>query len=246
MADQEIAKHTKTIWRLMRAEHPFWHKVREMLLEIVIIVFAVSLSIWLHSIGEHRHEQAQVKTFLLGLKRDIQSDMAQVAGVVAFHKESDQRYAYLATLDPDGPPERDKFNAAYQYLNSNNFLMPRLGRYEGFKSSGKLTNIENEALLEKIVELYEYAVPKAALSSSGWNGNHRKLQEFAEQATAEDNSLTARYKMITSAAGKRHLERLVTFPQLFERHQKLVTAGKAIIADIDKAYPEQANAASAH
>ena len=35
-------------------------------------------------------------------------------------------------------------------LRVNNFLVPRLGRYEGFKSSGKLTNIEDDALLEKI------------------------------------------------------------------------------------------------
>lgn len=242
MADQEIAKHTKTIWRLMRAEHPFWHKVREMLLEIVIIVFAVSMSIWLHSIGEHRHEQAQVKTFLLGLKRDIQSDIAQVGDVVAFHHASDLRYAYLASLDSQAAPERDKFNAAYGYLTTNSFLVPRVGRYEGFKSSGKLTNIENGTLLEKIINLYEYDLPKASLSSGGWNRDHGKLTAFAESATAEDNSLTTRYKMATSAAGKRHLERMVTFPQLYTRHQSIVDGGKAIIADIDRAYPEQAGA----
>lgn len=82
MADQEIAKHTKKIWAVVRSPHGFWHKVREMLLEIAIIVFAVSMSIWLHSVGEHRHEQAQVKSFLLGLKRDIQSDLVQVDDIV--------------------------------------------------------------------------------------------------------------------------------------------------------------------
>lgn len=246
MADQEIAKHTKNIWRLMSAEHPFWHKVREMLLEIVIIVFAVSMSIWLHSIGEHRHEQAQVKTFLLGLKRDIQIDIAQVGDVLAFHHASDLRYAYLASLDPQEAPDRARFNAAYAHLNTNSYLMPRVGRYEGFKSSGKLTNIENDALLEKIVNLYEYDLPKAALSSSGWEKEHRKLIEFADLATAEDNSLTVRYKMATSAAGKRNLERMVTYSQLYERYKTIVDGGKAIIAAIDKAYPEQVHAASAH
>ena len=113
MADQEIAKHTKKMWTVLGSEHGVWHKVREMLLEIVIIVFAVSMSIWLHSVGEHRHEQAQVKTFLLGLKRDIQSDLAQVNEIVAFHHASDQRFAYLASLDPSEPPDRAKFNAAY-------------------------------------------------------------------------------------------------------------------------------------
>ncbi|MET0855937.1 MAG: DUF6090 family protein [Telluria sp.] len=240
MADQEIAKHTKSMWRIMTAEHGFWHKVREMLLEIVIIVFAVSLSIWLHSVGEHRHEQKQVQTFLLGLKRDIQSDISQTNEVVAFHRASDQRYAYLAALDPLAPPDSEKFDAAYGFINSNNFLVPRLGRYEGFKSSGKLTNIENDALLEKIVNLYQYDLPKAALSSGGWMGNHKKLQEYAETATAEDESLAARYKMITSASGKRHIARMSTHEQLYTRHQRLIEAGNAIIKDIDQAYPEQA------
>ena len=239
MADQEVAKHTKAIWRIMTAEHGFWHKVREMLLEIVIIVFAVTLSIWLHSQSEHRHEQTQVKTFLLGLKRDIQSDISQTQEVVASHRASDEGYAYLAKLDPRETPDGENFNAAYAFLNSNNFLVPRLGRYEGFKSSGKLTNIENDALLENIVNLYQYDLPKASLSSSGWMGNHKKVQEFAEQATAEDQSLTARYKMATSAAGKRHLERMVTHDQFYARHQTLIDAGNAIIKDIDQAYPEQ-------
>ncbi|MFC0132324.1 hypothetical protein CR105_21580 [Massilia eurypsychrophila] len=224
----------------MTAEHGFWHKAGEMLLEIVIIVFAVSLSIWLHSVGEHRHEQKQVKTFLLGLKRDIQSDQAQVKQIVAFHRASDQRYAYLAAGDPKESPDGEKFDEAYRHLPMNNFLVPRLGRYEGFKSSGKLTNIENEALLEKIVNLYQYDLPKADLSSDGWKGHQKKLLAYAEQQTEEDDGLAARYKMATSAAGKRHLRQMVTYPQLYDRYQSIVDGGNAIIKDIDQAYPDQA------
>lgn len=192
MADQEIAKHTKKIFSTMTASgHGFWHKVREMLLEIVIIVFAVSMSIWLHSVGEHRHEQAQVKSFLLGLKRDIQSDLAQIDGIVAFHHASDERYAYLASLDPSAPPDREKFKAAYDMLTMNTFLVPRLGRYEGFKSSGKLTNIEDDALLEKISTLYEYDIPKVSLSSAGWRSLHAKLLAYAEEKLGEEDSPSA-------------------------------------------------------
>jgi hypothetical protein len=221
------------------SEQAFWHKTREILLEIAIIIFAVSMSIWLHSVGEHRHEQAQVKTFLLGLKRDIQSDIAQVKDVVAFHHDADEHYAYLASLDPDAAPEREKFNKAYSRLNTNNFLVPRLARYEGFKSSGKMTNIENEELLEKIVNLYQYDIPKASLSSGGWLSNHAKLVAYAESHTGEDDSLSARYKMITSRKGKTLAERTVTYHQLYERFQVVTDGGNAIIAAIDKAYPDQ-------
>lgn len=238
MADQEIAKHTKQMWGILaEGEHGIGHKVREMLLEIFIIVFAVSISIWFHSMAEHRHEQAKVKSFLLGLKRDIQADNDQIDGVLSFHHASDTRYAYLASLDPGAAPDRDKFNAAYSLLNSNNFLVPRLARYEGFKSSGKLINVEDEALLEKIVTYYEYSIPKAHMSWGGWSSNHRALQAYTEEKLGEDDSLSARYKAITSPKGKRLAERMVTFPQLYERHEGLLKAGKEIIADIDRIYP---------
>ena len=76
MAEQEIAKHTKNVISLVsRNEHGWRHKLSEIGLEIVTIVFAVSLSIWLHGLGEHRHEQEQVRDFLLGLRHDLQSDI---------------------------------------------------------------------------------------------------------------------------------------------------------------------------
>ena len=239
MADQEIAKHTKKIWAAMTAsEHGFWHKLREILLEIAIIVFAVSMSIWLHSVGEHRHEQAQVKTFLLGLKRDIQSDLVQVKEIVDFHHASDTRFAYLASLDPTEAPDRKKFNDAYTKLAMNNFLVGRLGRYEGFKSSGKLTNIEDDALLEKITALYDYDIPKVKMSSSSWMHGQSGLLAYAEEKLGEEDSPGARYKMITSPKGKRLCERMVTYHQLYERYQIVIDSGKAIIKDIDRAYPE--------
>lgn len=238
MADQEIAKHTKNIWAVMAtSEHGFWHKLREILLKIVIIVFAVSMSIWLHSVGEHRHEQAQVKTFLLGLKRDLQSDLAQIDQIVAFHHASDSRFAYLASLDPNEAPDRKKFNDAYTRLPANGFLVGQMGRYEGFKSSGKLTNIENDALLEKITALYDYDIPKANLSSGAWMRSQTGLLAYAEEKLGEEDSPGARYKMITSPKGKRLSERMVTCHQVYERYQTLIDSGTAVIKDIDKAYP---------
>lgn len=241
MADQEIAKHTKQMWRLLTtSEHGVWHKAREMALEIVIIVFAVSLSIWFHSLGEHRHEQAQVKTFLLGLKRDIQADLVEIGEIVAFHHAADERFAYLASLDPNDTPDREKFDAAYKKLATNAFLIPRLGRYEGFKSSGKLTNIENVGLLEKITTLYDYDIPKVTLSSNGWRTLQARLLDYAEERLGEEDSPTQRYKMITSPKGKRLSERMVTYHQLYKRFELISEGGKAIIRDIDRMYPDQA------
>jgi hypothetical protein len=57
MAEDEIAKHTKKIYKTWRAkELNFWHKLKEIMVEIFIIVFAVTVSIWFPNRSEHSNE----------------------------------------------------------------------------------------------------------------------------------------------------------------------------------------------
>ncbi len=240
MADQEITKHTKKIWHLvMQSSHGFWHRVREIVLEIAIIVFAVTLSIELHSVSEHRHEQKQVKHFLLGLKRDIQSDIKQMSDIVEDQKKFDANFRYLAALDPSTPPQ-GAFDTAYDLISQNAFLVPQVSRFEGFKSSGKLTNIEDEALLEKIVTFYQYDLMKAQMSFGGWDSMHRKLTNYLEQGMDGLDTNAQRYRLITSPKGKHLVARVQAHPQMYERYAQIVSNGNAIIRDIDRMYPESA------
>lgn len=246
MAEQEVAKHTKNLLGAVVAKHPLAHKVREILLEMAVIVFAVSISIWFHSMGEHRHEQAQVRTFLLGLKRDIQSDMSQLDAVVAFHHQADQHYAWLAALDPAAAPDPATFEPTYTFIHANNFLIPRQGRYDGFKSAGKLTSIEDDHLLERITEMYEYEIPKLKLSSGGWIGLQRALEDYLRESITDDDSIEARYAALTSRRGKLLLQRMVTFPQLYQRAAVLKEEAREIVRAIDAAYPDQAQTTKPH
>ncbi len=53
MAEEEIAKHTKKVYKVWASkEHTWQHKVKEFFIEIAIIVFAVSISIWFHNMSE--------------------------------------------------------------------------------------------------------------------------------------------------------------------------------------------------
>lgn len=238
MADQEVTKHTKNIWHLLtQSQHGFWHRVREIVLEIAIIVFAVTLSIELHGMSEHKHEQKQVKHFLLGLKRDIQSDINQVTEVIAEQHKFDANFRYLADLDPIRPPA-EGFGAAYELIQHNAFLVPQVSRFEGFKSSGKLTNIEDEALLEKIVTFYQYDLLKVQMSFGGWDSKHKKLMSYLEQSADGTDTDLQRYRTITSTKGKHLLTRLQPHPQMYERYALIISNGNAIIRDIDRMYPE--------
>lgn len=237
MADQEIARHTKQVLHLASSkEHKGWHKLGEMGLEMITIVFAVTLSMWLHSWGEHRHEQKQVKAFLLGLKTDLQSDIKQTEDVLKEQHKFDKVYAYLAALPPDGKPD-EKFDVAYDLVDSNAFLVPQVSRYEGFKQSGKLTNIEDAALLEKIITLYQYDLPKIRLAKNSWDHNHDRLTNYLDTKLVDADTPALRYQALTSPRGKRLAGMTQSYPQLYERHDTLVRHAQEIIAEIDKAYP---------
>src|ERR1700761_2797016 len=75
----ELTKHGLKIYKTMSdKKHNFGEKFKEILIEIGIIVFAVTLSIYVHSWSEHRHEQKEVKEFLHGLKTDLTNDLLQL------------------------------------------------------------------------------------------------------------------------------------------------------------------------
>ena len=68
---EEITKHSNKIYKAVKKpEHTLGEKVKEIIIEICIIVFAVTLSISLHSWSEHRHQQEEVHAFLANLKND--------------------------------------------------------------------------------------------------------------------------------------------------------------------------------
>ena len=72
----ELTKHGLKLYKTMAdRKHSYGEKFKEILIEIGIIVFAVSLSIWFHNWSEHHHEQKEVKEFLLGLRHDLSDDI---------------------------------------------------------------------------------------------------------------------------------------------------------------------------
>lgn len=238
MAEQEIAKHTKKVVQVLGdREHGIAHKLREMALEIVTIVFAVTLSIWLHGLSEHSHQQKEVRSFLLGLKEDIKRDLNQINDIVATDRTYDANLAYLAGLDPAKAPDPEKFEQAYITANSNFFFTPALSRYEGFKSSGKLTNIENEQLLADILSLYQTLVPEIGNSEGGWRTRQRWLRDYLELELDYGDDIGQRYKLLAAPKGKRILKRLVHQAQLYDRYEIYSHKARQVIAAIDAAYP---------
>ena len=62
MAEHEIIKHTKKAFKILKSsEMSLRNKLADILTEILIIVFAVSISIWLSNWSERRQDHKEEK-----------------------------------------------------------------------------------------------------------------------------------------------------------------------------------------
>ena len=165
----EILKHTKKIYsEVKNPKHTFGEKVKEIIIEILIIVFAVTLSIWLHSWSEERHQQKEAQKFLIGLKEDLKNDITNLEYTKKALDETQQQISFVEQLTPQ---KIDSIKAQHGQINSGtNFIrtLTNSGRYEGFKSSGKINTIENEKLRNNILSYYQQTIPQIGLIENSY------------------------------------------------------------------------------
>jgi len=125
MAEDEIAKHTKKIYKIAaEKDHTFWHKVKDIVIEIAIIVFAVTISIWFHNNSEHRHQQEDVKTFLLGLEKDLTSDIAEMQNDKQSYEMQRAAFTYISRTRLGETLSRDSVNYYYNWIYNSTALAP--------------------------------------------------------------------------------------------------------------------------
>jgi len=240
MAELEVAKHGKNVIHLMtKKEHKVSHRIREIAIEIAIIVFAVSMSIWLHGLSEHRHQQQEVRTFLIGLKSDLKDDIDTLTNMQADYRRFDANYAYLSSLEPGREPDWKKFNDAYLFMDANWYFFPNKSRFDGFMMSGKLNNIEDTVNLNRILNLYQSLLPQIRASEGGWATRQEKLRNYRDN-TLDGDTPREHYAMLTTPKGKRLVGSMTTTPQHYARYQQYIDGCREIIKAIDEAYPEQA------
>ena len=165
----EILKHTKNIYNEVKSvKHTFGEKAKEIIIEILIIVFAVTLSIWLHSWSEEKHQQKEAQTFLISLKEDLKNDISNLKKTKETLNQTQHQIFFILNLTPK---KIDSIKNNHQQINSGtNFIntIANNGRYEGFKSSGKINTIEDENLRNKILSYYQQTIPQISLIETSY------------------------------------------------------------------------------
>lgn len=228
----EIIKHSKKIHSAMNNnQHSFKEKVKEVLIEVLIIVFAVTLSIWLHSWSEERHQQKDAQTFLLGLKEDLQKDISNLEDTKETLHKTQQQISFALHLTPQ---KIDSIQANHKQINSGtNFIntLVNNGRYEGFKSSGKINTIENQNIRNKILSYYQQTIPEIALVE----GTYEKLiSRYVDLLVSgkEDEDIN---KTILKKKTKIILSGIDNFTRdTQESYETAIRQAREIIKEIDK------------
>ncbi|WP_431216128.1 hypothetical protein ACQ86N_16700 [Puia sp. P3] len=168
---EELAKHTKKIYKtLTKPGHTMIEKLKEVAVEIFIIVFAVTLSIWLHSWSDHRQRAKRGGEFLKGLQEDLGKDIAMLERKRIDISQLDSGYQVL--LKTANQPSA--INPGLLYFNVS-VIRPAIGRYEGFKSSGKIGLVENDSLKQLLLVYYEQTIPDLVYGEGFVNSLQVKL-----------------------------------------------------------------------
>ncbi|UOQ97108.1 hypothetical protein MUN81_17940 [Hymenobacter sp. 5317J-9] len=134
------------------------HRLPEILLEIGIIVFAITLSIQLHAWHEHSVERAEERKFLTGLRADLASDLTELRNDSLTYARVLHGYEYFRNLNAR-TLNVDSVHKYQWVLFNTTSLLPNSSRFEGLKSAGKLGIIENDELLNDILDNYQEKIP---------------------------------------------------------------------------------------
>ncbi|ANI88939.1 hypothetical protein A9P82_06300 [Arachidicoccus ginsenosidimutans] len=164
MAEEEkIIAHAKQAVHALTNKNKKWkEKIQDFLLEILIIIIAVSITLWFHNWNDEKHDKEIEKNFLIGTRNDLaEIDSNLFADIQDFQPTIDYYDSAITELDSN------RINSKYLDTNSGFLLNTEYfnfdnSRFESFKSSGYLRLIENQKLLSNITRLYITTLPFTA------------------------------------------------------------------------------------
>lgn len=239
MAEQEVIKHTEKIFKILRNKNSsFLQKLKDFILEVLIIVFAVSISIWFSNWSEHKKEQKTTKTFLLGLKGDIQADIIETQEILKTYKDYSILYTYLNSLDRKKSPDKDSLKRAFTYIESNTFLRAHKSRFNGFLSAGRIMTIEDDSLTQNILNYYQVVLPSLQTSEEIWLSKNRLLITYLSDNVKDFENDMDKFEVITTPKGKYLTKSLIPWQQLLDRYKLISSEGNKIILNINNLYPD--------
>jgi len=240
MAEQEVIKHTKKVFGLWKTNNPTWHKIGDFILEIFIIVFAITVSIYFHDRSELKHQRHETKEFLLGLKQDLKTDIEEMNQDKNSFLQSQKAFNYITSRKLNESLDPDTIRHYYTWIFNTTGLVPNSGRFEGFKSSGKIGTIENKELQNNIMDLYQENIPNLINSTDFYTSKKQTLFEYVnlnkKRLTDSTNNLVS---VLSSDPAYNICVTLTFVDEIIDRYDTCIHKMNVIIRDINKQYENE-------
>lgn len=176
MSEHEIAKHTKEIYKTWTAPNKNWkHKLFDILIEVAIIVFAITLSLFVERWREHLRDKKIEKQFLIGLKTDLENDLIQLKNDSSSYADIMKGWSYFRRKGINNEPlEKDSAAIYANTLFMTSDFIPNDSRFEALKSSGELGTIEDDSLQNKILDLYQNRIKSMQVATALFTKFHNE------------------------------------------------------------------------
>ncbi len=177
----EIIKHSRKIKdKLEEPKTSSSERWKEIITELLIIIFAVSLSTWFHDLNEHRSHQKEVKEFLTDLKDDLNKDIMGLKGQNDATNKLINQFKFTRSLNKSSIDSLDQSKTKFP-LNTDFRLFfgeENSGNYESFESSGKTVFIENKKLKKLILSYYKHHIPATEKAGETFMNTFVKVGDF--------------------------------------------------------------------
>ena len=240
MPEHEIAKHGKEIYRAWTAHEVNWkHRLLDILIEVLIIVFAITLSLLVERWREGMHDRKVEKQFLLGLKKDLQNDLRQLAGDSLSYVLMRDGWSYFRTKAVNHLPLNNDSVIKYSpsLMNTTDFI-PNDSRFEALKSSGQLGVLEDDSLQNLILDLYQNKI-RSMLVQTGFITqfhNQQMLPYLSDNAFLKEDGSSNIDEVIRAPKMQNYL--LIGFSAIgaLQRYHDVMEQSREIIAMIDIQY----------
>ena len=235
MSESEVSKHIKRTYKIWKKPGINWkEKLTEIIIEILIIVFAVSLSLYFERWREKQHDRQIEKHFLTGLRSDLQNDIKEMSSDSIFYSQEAKGLKYFFSANNYSPDSVHAFRVALVDFTQ---LIPNTNRYEALKSSGKLDVIENGALLDSIANLYQDEIPGLIeVFIKPFNEfKSRELIPFLDNHLMIDSNGNENLEQVLKTPVARNYLKRWDYPErIADRYHKVINASKNIITQIDE------------
>lgn len=234
--EHELRKHIhKLVTEAANRKKSAWSRAGEILLEMLIIVFAVWFAVFMERRREHHHEQKEVKEFLTGLRTDLTNDIREMKedrmGYVALGKG----FSYLAGTSLFQP---DSLQLNAQRISNTIHLLVNSGRYEGFKASGKINLIENTQLRNSILDLYQETLVGLTNSTQFYNDTKQQFTRLLFKELVWDKELTDKNfsRLIQQVELKNFCRQLRYTGEAIRRYDTAIQQSQRIIDMVNQEY----------